>query len=159
MSARTRAAIDIGLFLALLAAFNPAWTGLAVHEWLSVAIIPPLLFHLILNWEWAVRVFSAFIDRLFHTTRVNLVVDAVLFVSSVAVMLSGLMVSQVVGRAIGFSGTPGALWAAVHAVTANTTIALLVAHFALHAKWFVRVLSMPGRAARRLSHSPTRAQG
>ena len=95
MSARTRILLDLGMFLALLGAYNPALTGLAIHEWLSIAVIVPLLLHLIINWEWTVRITTAFLDRLFHASRLNLIVDTTLFVSSVAVMLSGLMISQV----------------------------------------------------------------
>jgi len=142
MSARTRLWLDIGMFAALLAAYNPVWTGLPVHEWLSIAVIVPLLFHLIINWEWTLRITSTFLDRLFHASRLNLVVDALLFVSSVAVMLSGLMVSQVVAGAFGAAATPTAIWVAMHAVTADTTIVLLIAHFALHASWVTRALGV-----------------
>jgi hypothetical protein len=148
MTARTRLGIDIGLFLALLLAFNPALTGLAVHEWLSIAIIAPLLLHLVINWEWAVRIFSEFLDRLMHASRLNLVVDALLFLSAVAVMLSGLLVSQVALALLGIATAPSALWIALHAVSADTTIALLLLHFALHAKWVVRVLSLPSTSQR-----------
>jgi hypothetical protein len=148
MTARTRLGIDIGLFLALLLAFNPALTGLAVHEWLSIAIIAPLLLHLVINWEWAVRIFSKFLDRLMHASRLNLVVDALLFLSAVAVMLSGLLVSQVALAFLGIATAPSALWIALHAVSADTTIALLLLHFALHAKWVLRVLSLPSAAQR-----------
>ena len=39
MSARTRLLLDLAMFGVLLVAYNPAWSGLAVHEWLSVAVI------------------------------------------------------------------------------------------------------------------------
>jgi len=142
MSARTRLFLDLGVFAALLAAYNPAWTGLAVHEWLSIAVIVPLLLHLIINWEWTVRITTQFLDRLFHASRLNLIVDTTLFVSTVAVMLSGLMVSQVVLATFGLAVTPGAVWVALHAVTADTTIALLLLHFVLHASWVAKVLGL-----------------
>ena len=31
--------------------YNPGWTGLAVHEWLCVVAIVPLLFHIVVNWD------------------------------------------------------------------------------------------------------------
>jgi hypothetical protein len=140
MSAKTRLAIDIVAFCALLAAYNPAATGLPVHEWISIAVIVPLLVHTVLNWEWTVRIAETFFDRLIHQSRLNLVVDSVLFVSSVTVMLSGLMISQVVAPSLGFAATPTAVWVALHAVSADATVALLLAHFALHWKWMARVL-------------------
>lgn len=142
MSARTRLYLDLGMFVALLVAYNPAWTGLAVHEWLSIAVIVPLLLHLIINWEWTVRVTASFLDRLFHASRLNLIVDTTLFVATVAVMLSGLMISQVSLAAFGIAVAPSAAWVALHAVSADATILLLVVHFALHASWFARVLGV-----------------
>jgi len=112
---------------------------MAIHEWLSLAVVIPLLVHLIINWEWTVRVASTFVDRLLHTSRLNLLVDTALFVSSVAVMLSGLLVSQVLSAALGITTNPSPIWVAIHSLTANTTIALLIAHFALHWRWIAWV--------------------
>lgn len=147
MSARTRLYLDLGMFVALLAAYNPAFTGLAVHEWLSIAVVVPLLLHLVINWEWTVRITTSFLDRLFHASRLNLIVDATLFVATVAVMLSGVMVSQVALAAFGLSVTPSAAWVALHAVSADMTVVLLITHFALHATWFARVLGARRQSA------------
>ena len=51
MTARARLWLDLALFGALFLAYNPAWTRIAVHEWLSVVTIVPLLFHVIVNWD------------------------------------------------------------------------------------------------------------
>ena len=110
MTARARPALDLALFAALLVAYNPSWTGLAVHEWLCVAAVVPLLFHLIVNWEWVVQVGRRFGARLRVTPRVNLVVDAGLFVAAVTVMLSGLMVSQSIAGALGLVIVPDSTW-------------------------------------------------
>lgn len=139
MNARARLLLDLGTFVALVVAFNPALTGLAVHEWLSIAVIVPLLLHLIINWEQTLRFVELFADRLKNKSRADLVVDVGLFVSAVAVMLSGLMISQVVAGLLGVSIAPSAIWVAVHSVSADLTIALLVAHFALHWRWVLRV--------------------
>ena len=151
MSARSRLLLDLAMFVALVVAFNPGWTGLAVHEWLAVAVIVPLLLHLIVNWEQTVRFVETFVDRLRNKSRVDLGVDVALFVSATAVMLSGLMISQAVAAFLGVTIVPSALWVAVHAVTANLTIALLLAHFALHWRWVLGV-------SRRLLSAPPRTQ-
>jgi len=143
MKVRDRLIIDVALFVALLVANNPAWTGIAVHEWLSIAIVVPLGLHLVINWEWTVRVTRRLLDRMLHMSALNLVVDAALFVSAVAVMLSGLMVSQAIAGALGMAAAPGALWAAVHSVSASATVGLLLVHFALHWRWIVRALKVP----------------
>lgn len=140
MSTSKRLALDVALFVAMLIANNPAVTGLAVHEWLSVAIVVPLLAHLVINWEWTARVANDFFARLFHASRLNFVVDGLLFVSAVAVMLSGLMVSQVVLAFLGISAAPGAVWVALHSASAGAVVALLLAHSALHWRWFARAI-------------------
>ena len=149
MSPRSRLLLDLGMFGVLLAAFYPNRTGLVVHEWISVAVIVPLLFHLIINWDWTVRVIERFADRLLHASRLNLLVDVALFVSAVAVMLSGLMVSQVVAAWFGVAIAPSPIWVAVHSVSADAVVATLLLHLALHWRWVFNV-------ARRLpTPSPT----
>jgi hypothetical protein len=139
MSARSRLWLDLAMFAALLVAFNPAWTGLALHEWLSLAVAIPLLVHVIVNWEATLRVLEKFVDRLRHASAANLVVDSVLFVSTVGVVLSGVMVSRSIAGLLGLTTTPNALWVALHSFTADATIALLIVHFALHWRWLASV--------------------
>ncbi len=115
MSRRSRFFIDIALLVGLLVANAPARTGLAVHEWLSIALIVPLLVHLVINWEWTVHVTKRFFERLFSVSRLNLVVDVALFVSTVAVMVSGLAVSSVLAGMSRHRERGHPLWVAVHA--------------------------------------------
>jgi hypothetical protein len=139
MTARSRLWLDLALFGALLVAYNPSWTGLALHEWLCAAAIAPLLFHLVINWDQTMAIARRFAEHLRHTPRLNLVVDSALFVSAVGVTLSGFMVSRAIAGAIGLEFAPSALWISVHSYTADATIALLVVHFALHWKWITGV--------------------
>ena len=60
MSARARLWLDLALFGALFLAYNPAWTGVAVHEWLCVIAIVPLLFHVIVNWDQTLAILRRF---------------------------------------------------------------------------------------------------
>ncbi len=164
MTARSRLLLDLGMFAALLVAFNPAWTGLAIHEWLSLAAIIPLLVHVIINWDATLRVIERFLDRLVHASRVNILVDTALFVSTIAVMLSGLMVSQTIAGLLDLATAPNQLWVAIHSLTADTTIALLLVHFALHWRWVTSVAfrlvpaEKPAPAAAARVAAPVRVQ-
>lgn len=144
MTMRARLLLDLSLFGALLLAYNPAWTHIALHEWLCVVVIAPLLVHFIVNWEMTMRIVRRFSAIVRATPRVNLVIDGALFVAAVTVTLSGFMVSQVVARAFGIVVIPASIWVQTHSISADATIALLLVHFALHWKWIVN-------AARRLS--------
>lgn len=141
MSVRSRLALDAALFATLLAAFYPSLTGISVHEWLSLGIVLPGLFHLIVNWDWVMRIAARIAGKLKVASRVNFVVDAMLFISAVAVMVSGLMVSQAIAAALGVVIVPTTAWHVVHSVSADATIALTVLHLALHARWIASALS------------------
>lgn len=139
MTARNRLLLDLAMFAGLLAAFNPELTGIAVHEWLSLAVVIPLLVHLIINWDWTVRVASTLLGRLGQMSALNLVVDVSLFVVTVACITSGLAVSQVITATLGIAAGGNLLWSALHSISAAGTIALLVVHVGLHWRWIVKV--------------------
>jgi hypothetical protein len=148
MTARARLYLDLALFGALFVAYNPAWTGLAVHEWLCIVAIVPLLFHVVVNWDQTLSILSRFAAIVRATPKVNLVVDVALFVAAVTVMLSGLLISQYAAKAIGVTIVPTAVWVSTHSWSADATIALLLVHFVLHWKWVVKAAGKLGRAPR-----------
>lgn len=137
---RARLALDLGLSAAILVAFFPTFTGITVHEWLSLAIFVPTVIHLAVNWDWVLRVVARFLGKVRAASRVNLLVDALLFVATVTVMLSGLMVSQAIASALGVTVVPSAAWHLAHAFSARAVIALMGVHFALHWRWIARVV-------------------
>lgn len=139
MSNRSRLVLDIVLFLAFLVAFSPGVTGISVHEWLSLAIALPTLVHLVVNWDWVVRVTGTLLGKIRAASRVNLAVDAALFIATVTVMLSGALVSRAIAGALGLALAPDAIWYAVHSLSAWLVIMLLGTHFALHWSWAWRV--------------------
>jgi hypothetical protein len=157
MTARARLWLDLALFGALVVAYNPAWTGVAVHEWMCVITAVPLLFHVIVNWDQTLQVLRRFAERLRATPKVNLVVDAVLFVAAVTVMLSGLLISQSVARTLGVTIVPDSLWVSTHSWSADATVALLLVHFVLHWRWIVSVAGRLGRTRPRAPRDPVHA--
>jgi|GEM_PF-1669392 len=153
MTARKRLPIDLFMFSAFLVAYKPFSTGLSLHEWVALVLVVPVLVHLVINWDWAVRVSTSFARQLRKMNRVNLVADTALFISTVAAMLSGFMVSRVIAGFVGFSVSAGPLWHTVHSLSADVAIALALLHTALHWGWFARVLGLrnvrPGNHGRR----------
>ena len=139
MPARTRLLVDTVLLAAFVAAYYPLRTGLAVHEWLCLIVIIPSLVHLVVNWNWAQRVATSLLGRLRATTRLNFVVDSLLYVAVITVMLSGFVVSRVIGGVMGYAASPYPIWHHVHAISADVTIGLALVHLGLHWRWVVRV--------------------
>ena len=124
MRARTRLALDASLLVAFIAAYRPAWTGLTVHQWLSLVIVAPLLVHGVVNWEWTLRIARTFFERLLHMSRLNLAIDSALFLSAVCVMVSGVMVSPMLLSLLGVHSMQAPVWHLIHKWSANATIGM-----------------------------------
>lgn len=139
MSAKARLALDAALFLAFIAAYNPVATGIPVHIWLSFAIILPALLHLSLNWEWVVYAMSRLAGKLHGVSRIQLSVDAVLFISVVACCVSGVVVTPGLGAPAVLGTVPG-IWYIVHSFTADLSTIAIVVHLALHWRWIAGVV-------------------
>ena len=152
MSARERLVLDLTVLAIVVAAANPALTGISLHEWLGVVFVVPALVHLVLNWEWVARAVAGFVGKIRTVARVNLVIDAALFISVVGVTLSGFMVIPGLANSLGLQAS--SLWHAVHLLTSDTTVAFALLHFALHWKW---VSSVARRIVAPPSTPPVRA--
>ena len=137
MSTKTNLTLDIAIFSAFLVASNPALTGLAVHEWLGVSFAAVLITHLLFHWDWIANLTKTFFKKLMHVSRLNFVVDSLLFVAMTAAMLSGLMISRNVLPAFGVQLDASRAWRSIHSLSANASLIFVALHFALHWKWFV----------------------
>src|ERR1700735_1213895 len=57
IAARTRLDFwfDAVLLLGYTVAYSYGFTGIAIHEWLGIALGAALLLHLTLHWDWVIR--------------------------------------------------------------------------------------------------------
>lgn len=138
MNRHRRLALDAALFLGFLLAANPQLTGLTLHEWLGLAVAAPAIFHLIINWDWVRGIIRSAIVKLRATSRVNFVIDLALFVSAVAVTLSGVLVLPGVAEFANAS----TIWYRIHSLSSDATVALLLAHLAMHGRWVARTVAV-----------------
>jgi len=134
---RTNLIIDFGVFVAFLVAFEPSLTGIAIHEWLSVALAVALIVHLILHWRWVTNVALKFFKQLFHTSRLKFVVDLVLYLAMITLMLSGLLISKSIMPLFGMRMSEGSIWRLLHSASANVSLIAMAIHFALNWNWVV----------------------
>ena len=137
MSTKTNLTLDIAIFSVFLVASNPALTGLAIHEWLGVSFAAALITHLLFHWDWIANLTKTFFKKLLHVSRLNFVVDSLLFVAMTAAMLSGLMISRNVLPAFGVQLDASRAWRSIHSLSANASLIFVALHFALHWKWVV----------------------
>lgn len=137
MKNKTNFVIDSVIFLGFLAASIPALTGLALHEWLSLALAGTLLVHLVVHADWAWSVLSRFFKKLWHSSRLNFVVNLVLLVAYVGVMLSGVLISRELLNVLGIQLNESRTWEQIHRLTADAAVWLTALHFALHWRWIL----------------------
>lgn len=144
--------IDAVALVAYLIVANPSVTGLPVHEWLSVGVLVVVLVHFVVHWDWTADAVKRFFARLSAASRMNLVIDAVLFVAFVVCMLSGFMVSRHVLMSFGYVAQGYFVWNPMHSISATTLLAAMLVHLAAHWKWIVmavrtKVVPRLGRGA------------
>ncbi len=134
---KTKLAIDIVLFIAFLIVMYPRSSGISVHEWLATSLLAVLMTHLLLNWDWIVQVTRRFIGKINVQSRLNYVLNWLLFIDGAVIMLSGLMISEVVLPSLGIQLPRNFAWRGLHNLSANLFLGLLGLHTALHWSWVV----------------------
>ena len=132
---------DVVLFAGFVLTTAPEATGVPLHEWISLALIPVIVVHLALNWQWIVRTTRQTFRRLPGEMRINHVLDALLFIVMTLTMVSGILASRSALRTFGFTGPPDRFWDHVHGMFAFTTLSLVGVHVAMHVRWIAARLS------------------
>jgi hypothetical protein len=136
---RTKLLLDISTFAAFLVAMDPRTSGIAIHEWLTIALGATVVVHLLLNWNWIVEVTK----RLFakgkglNGARTNYILNWLLFVDGILIMLSGIMISEAVVPAFGLTLPMNFAWRSLHDLSANISLLLMGLHITLHWNWIV----------------------
>jgi hypothetical protein len=135
---KTNLLLDAGIFAAFLIAMEPHLSGVAIHEWLSLALAATIVVHLLLHWKWIVGVGAKFFKKLWNTSRLKFGIDTLLFVDFVAIMLSGIMISRSALPVLGIQITQANVqWRLLHSLSADAGIWLVGLHFALNWDWVV----------------------
>ncbi len=134
-STKTNLWVDIAVFAAIMLALAPLLTGIAIHEWLSIALAAAVVVHLLLHWQWIVAVIRRFFSRLPGDARLNFVLNVALFICFTVVTFTGLMISESALPLFGISASGDSVWRALHTLSANLIVLLVGLHLALHWKW------------------------
>ncbi|PKO13775.1 MAG: hypothetical protein CVU39_17265 [Chloroflexi bacterium HGW-Chloroflexi-10] len=132
--------IDVLFLVAFLVVIDANATGIAIHEWLGMGIVGVILIHVLLHWDWVVKVTKRFFTRLRAEPRINYLLDMAIMIGFVTIIFSGLMISESVLPAIGLQGSREAIWKFLHYQATDITILLVGAHLALHYKWILTVI-------------------
>ena len=129
---KIKLAVDVMLFIAFLVAMDPRSSGISVHEWLATSLLAVLTIHLLLSWDWIVQVTRRFIGKINNQSRLNYILNWLLFIDGTVIMLSGFMISEAVLPFFGISLPRNFTWRGLHDLSANLFLILLGLHTALH---------------------------
>lgn len=125
------------MFAAFVLVLNVPLTGIPVHEWLGIAVGAFVVAHLAQHTNWIVtttrRIFSATSFR----NRLNYLMMMGLFACFLAIIVSGLVISEAALPFLGIATNPADFWLWLHLVSVGWVIWLTALHVALNWKWIV----------------------
>ncbi|MFN8456464.1 MAG: DUF4405 domain-containing protein [Anaerolineae bacterium] len=153
--------VDIVILMVFLVDYDPAITGLTLHEWIGIPLALIGMLHLLLHWKWVVETTRRVWGRLVFQARLNYILNIILLMAMVLVIGSGFMISRQVLPFFGLSGVRSGFWVWLHFTSAEVVIWIVALHIALHWQWIVSALkryivqpTRPGSlAVRSQSHS------
>lgn len=129
--------LDIALICALLALWSIALTGLALHEWLGMALIGGVLLHVLVNWGWVVATTRRFARALQMQVRVNYLLNWALFVTMTSVLVSGVLISVVALPTLGLYSTRSTFLTLWHILSSDALLVVVGLHLGMNWRWVV----------------------
>lgn len=134
---RIKLILDILIFFGFLIAMDPHSTGIAIHEWLTIASMAAIITHILLSWDWIMQLTKRFFRMSALRPRINYILNVLLFIDVVLIMYTGIMISEAVVPSLGLSLPRNFNMRELHDTTANLFVVLLGLHTALHWDWIV----------------------
>ena len=130
--------IDLVVFLVFLVTTAPRFSGIAVHEWLSLALAAAIVAHLLLHWQWIVTTTRRLFSSAMKSQRLGYILNVLLFIDFTLITLSGILISRSALPALGISiANSGFVWRGLHSFASNAGLVLIALHIALHWQWVV----------------------
>lgn len=129
--------LDTILFLSIVLLIEPRFAGLAVHEWLGLAIIPLIVIHLLYAWPWIATMAKRLRVKGAWRLRINVLLNSALFISFVVTVFSGVMTSFIALPSLGVPVGDYARWQPLHNQWSVYLQVLAGLHIALNWGWIV----------------------
>lgn len=129
--------IDVGLFALFALVINVPLTGIAIHEWLGIAIAGVLVVHLVQHGDWITSIGRRIFTRTSLQNRINYLLMFGLFIGFASITVSGLLISEVALPFIGFDVAANPFWFWVHVSSVGWVIALTAVHIGMNWRWIV----------------------
>jgi hypothetical protein len=132
--------LDAILLLLFLLIESPRITGVAAHEWVGFAILVPIIVHLLLSWHWIATKAKWMWTKGNPRTRINYLINVVLFGSMIVAIVSGGIVSRVAMPQLGIATVFDLDRFELHDGSSNVLFAAIVLHLAMNWGWVLAAL-------------------
>lgn len=129
--------LDTTMFGGFLLVTAPRLTGLAIHEWLSLALGATLITHLLLHWNWIVGVARRMFGSLGWGPRLSYLLNLLIFMTFTVVIFTGLLISEQALPLLGIMLAVDRGWTELHHTASNLSVILIGLHVGLHWRWIV----------------------
>lgn len=116
--------------------------GVSPHELMAFILGIIAFVHIIVHWDWIIKVGKRVFQRLSRQTRFNYLLDIGLFLAFGLTGLSGLLMSQTLGL-----NTSESFVSEIHEAAGTLSILMVGGHLVLHWKWIMNAVKrylLPG---------------
>lgn len=125
--------LDLLLVIAFAIEMEEHFTGLHNHELLGLAFGIAIIIHVVLHWNWVVSITKRFFSKVFHESRLNYLLNTVLFVDMAVIVATGILISRTIGLRLSVPG----IAEPIHLLASYLSLVLIGLHVALHWKWII----------------------
>ncbi|MEP7380780.1 MAG: DUF4405 domain-containing protein [Gemmatimonadota bacterium] len=140
VSVRSKLVVNSVLAIAFVAISAPQATRIPAHEWLSFAFIGILALHILFSWSWIVGVSRRLLSSLRGEVRFNYLLDAASYLAMIAVIVSGIVISESALPTLGFPRPHDRFWSVIHDRSSEWLLVLIGVHLAMHCDWVLAAL-------------------
>src|SRR5215204_1241210 len=124
--------LDTTLLIIFILLLSPRMTGLALHEILGFIFFIPIIIHLLIAWPWIQNTTEKFFKTASRRTRLNFLLNAILFILIITELVSGFIISQVVLPDLGIDTINDKAWRSVHNLPLNFVVLFAGLHIAIN---------------------------
>jgi hypothetical protein len=123
--------LDAAMLLSFTVLMSWRLTGVPAHEWLAAGLLGLIVVHLVAHWGWVETRARRAVGTGSLRTRMNLLLNGLLFLAMGTALTSGFCMSKVV---VPNTLTPGAYltWHQVHDLSSSLALFILGLHVALN---------------------------
>jgi hypothetical protein len=132
--------LDTILLLSLVFSVEPRFEGLAIHEWLGLALIPLITIHILSGWQWIISTLTRLGAKGVWRLRANAFLNLLLFITFTVTVFSGTMTSFIALPALGIAPGNFERWRLLHNQWEVFLEILVGLHIAMNGGWIVNAI-------------------